>query len=173
MTILPLTTPFPSALVMHKLAVTAKCLTQLEGHAPSSMSSWGVGRGWCCAQVLPAWLTPVSSVPVPGFTASAAAPAHSRAHLWSAHHKMPISTGAGSNGSFSKTRVLATVLKFHVEYSPVCVCAFCYLPYLLRSIKAKCLCQFYLFVFDNCWCHFTFVCKWKSICCWVTEEGKT
>lgn len=88
-----------------------------------SMSSWGLVRGWCCAWVLPVWLTPVGSVPVPGFTSSDAAAAHSHcwAHPWSADHKMPIVTGAGSNISFSEMRALATVLNFHVEYFP-CVC---------------------------------------------------
>lgn len=139
-----------------------------------SVSSWGLVRGWCCAWVLPAWLTPVGSVSMPGFTGSAAAAAHGHccAHLWSAEHKIPIAIEAGSNISFSKTQVLATVLKYRAEYFPVRVCAFCYLQYLLRSIKAKCLCQCCLFVFDNCWCHCTFVCKWKPVCCWVIE-GKT
>lgn len=88
-----------------------------------SMSSRGLVWGWCCAQVLPPCLTPAGSVPVPGLTGSAAAAAHSHccAHLWWADHKIPIATGPGSNISFSKTWVLATVLNFHVEY-PLCVC---------------------------------------------------
>ena len=137
------------------------------------MCYWDLLQGWCRRLVLPAWLPPVSSVPMWGLTGSAAAAAcsHCCAHLWSVELKIQVAIEAGSDFSFSKTQMLATILKFYVEYSSVHVCVYCYLQYLLRSIKAKCLCQLCLFLFDNCWCHFTFVCESQPACCWVTKEG--
>lgn len=92
------------------------------------MCYWDLLKGRRHRSVPPAWLPPVSSVPLRGLTGSAAAAACSRCcpHLWSAELNIPVAIEAGSDFSFSKMRMLATVLKFHVEYSSVrvrvCVC---------------------------------------------------
>lgn len=88
------------------------------------MCYWDPLQGWCRWSVPPAWLPPVGSVPTWGLTGSAAAAACSRgcAHLWSAELKIQVAIEAGSDFSFCKMQMLATVLKFHVEYSSVCVC---------------------------------------------------
>lgn len=90
------------------------------------MCYWDLLQCWCWGSVPPAWLSPLRSIPIRGRTGWAAAAACSRccAHLWSAEVKMQVAIEAGSDSSFSRMQMLATVLKFHVEYSSVraCVC---------------------------------------------------
>lgn len=137
------------------------------------MRYWDL-QGWW-RLVVPAWLPPVSSILMQGLAGSAAC-CCCCGHLWWVELKIQVAIEAGSNFSFSRMRMLATVLKFPAEYSSLYVCArvsaLCYLQYLLRSVKAKYLCQLCLFLFDNCWCHFTFACESQPACCWVREGNR-
>lgn len=125
-TTLSLSITVPSALAKQRPVLTAeKCLAWLELHAPSPYAVEVFYKadisGWChlpgCHRSALTWCEG-SMAQLPQRPAAAAVLIFDQLNL-KYTLKIQVSIEASNNFSFTKTRMLATVLEFHVEYFSV------------------------------------------------------